>query len=130
MANEKVLFVDDERDFVDLLRARLEADNFRFTAAYDGEEALEKVKTDRPDIIILDVMMPKISGFDVCRRLKSDNNYKDIPIIILTAKFQPNDIKFSLDIGANAYIAKPFDPRALLDKMRDLLNKNKSPSPK
>jgi len=123
MANEKVLFVDDEVDFVDIVGTRLEANGFKVIPAYDGEEALEKVANDRPDVIILDIMMPKINGFDVCRRLKADKNYKDIPVIILTARFQPNDIKFSKDVGADAYITKPFDPRVLLEKLRELLQK-------
>lgn len=121
MASKKVLLVDDEVDFVDIVRTRLEANNFEVSVAYDGEEALEKVKEDRPDLIILDIMMPKINGFDVCRKLKTDQNYKDIPIIMLTAKFQANDIKFATAMGANAYITKPFEPQALLEEMRALL---------
>jgi len=127
MANEKVLFVDDEADFVDMVRTRLESNGFKVITAYDGEEALEKVKLDRPDIIVLDIMMPKINGFDVCRRLKADKSYMDIPIVILTARFQPNDIKFSKDVGADAYITKPFEPQALMDKLRELVRKNKNP---
>lgn len=123
MPAKKVLVVDDEVDFVDVLRTRLEANNFKVTVAYDGEEGLEKVKETNPDIIVLDVMMPKINGFDVCRKLKTDNNYKDIPIVMLTAKFQPNDIRFGSAMGANAYITKPFEPQVLLDKMRELLQK-------
>lgn len=126
MAGKKVLLVDDEVDFVDLVRTRLEANNFEVKVAYDGEEVLDKVKEISPDIILLDMIMPKINGFDVCRKLKADQNYKDIPIIMLTAKFQANDIRFGTAMGANAYITKPFEPQALLDKMRELLQKNKS----
>ena len=130
MAVKKVLLVDDEIDFVDLISSRLESDGFRVKPAYDGEAALEKVETDRPDIIILDIIMPKINGFDVCRRLKADKKYKDIPVIMLTAKFQPSDIKFSLEVGADAYITKPFEPSVLLEKLRELLQKNRNPSKK
>lgn len=126
MAGKKVLFVDDEVDFVDIVRTRLEANNFEVTVAYDGEEALEKVKEVRPDIIVLDIVIPKINGFDVCRKLKSDPNYKDIPIIMLTARFQTNDIKFGEAVGSNAYITKPFEPQVLLNKMRELLQKDKT----
>lgn len=125
MAKKKVLVVDDETDFVDIVRVRLEANNFEVTVAYDGEEALEKVREERPDIIVLDIMMPKINGFDVCRKLKIDQNYKDIPIIMLTAKFQASDIEFGAAVGADAYITKPFEPQVLLGKMRELLQKNK-----
>lgn len=125
MASKKVLLVDDEIDFVDVLRTRLEANNFEVFVAYDGEEGLEKVKEVKPDIIILDIMMPKISGFDVCRKIKLDQNYKDIPIIMLTAKFQANDIRFGAAMGASAYITKPFEPQVLLEKMRELLSVKK-----
>lgn len=125
MAKKKVLLVDDEIDFVEVLSTRLEANDFEVLPAYDGEEALEKVKEAKPDIIILDIMMPKINGFDVCRKLKLDQNYKDIPIIMLTAKFQTSDIKFGTAMGADAYITKPFEPQILLDKMHKLLQEDK-----
>ena len=123
MDNKKVLLVDDELDFVDVLRERLEAHNYNVIPAYDGEEALEKVKEEKPDLIILDIILPKISGFDVCRKLKIDEKYKKIPIIMLTAKFQTNDIKFGMAMGADSYITKPFEPQALLKGMAELLNK-------
>lgn len=123
MAGNKILLVDDEVNFVDVVRTRLEGNKYQVITAYDGEEALERVKEDRPDLIILDIMMPKISGFDVCRKLKIDPNYKDIPIIMLTAKFQANDKNFCIAMGADAYITKPFESQALLDKIRELLKK-------
>ena len=126
MADKKrVLLVDDEVDFVDVLSERLEANDFEVVPAYDGEEALEKAKEIRPDIIILDILIPKINGFEVCRKLKADPNCKDIPIIMLTAMFHPNDMKFGEAMGANAYMTKPFEPQVLLEKMRELLPKNK-----
>lgn len=125
MAGKKVLLVDDEEDFVDIVRTRLESNGFEVAVAYDGEEALEKVKEEKPDIIILDIVIPKVNGFDVCRKLKNDQAYKGIPIIMLTAKFQANDIKFGEAVGANAYITKPFEPQILVDKMYELLKKNK-----
>lgn len=123
MAKKRVLLVDDERDFVEVLRTRLESNNFEVLPAYDGEEGLERAERENPDIIILDIMLPKISGFDVCRKLKVDENFKNIPIIMLTAKFQPNDIKFGMAMGADAYITKPFEPQVLVEKMRELLKK-------
>ena len=121
MAAKKVLLVDDEVDFVDVVRTRLEANNFEVVTAYDGEEALEKVKEQIPDIIILDVIMPKISGFDVCRKLKSDQSYKEIPIIMLTAKFQPSDIEFGKELGAETYLTKPVKLDELSEKINELL---------
>ena len=124
MAKKKrILLVDDEVDFVEVLKVRLEDSNYETIVAYDGEEALEKAERESPDLIILDIMMPKISGFDVCRKLKVDEKLKNIPIIMLTAKFQSNDMKFGMAIGADAYITKPFEPRVLIEKMRELLNK-------
>ena len=127
MAKKKrILLVDDEVDFVEVLRVRLEDSNYEVIVAYDGEEGLERAERDQPDLIILDVILPKISGFDVCRKLKIDENFKNIPIIMLTAKFQANDAKFGMAMGADAYITKPFEPRVLLEKMRELLDKKKS----
>lgn len=123
MVKKKVLLVDDEADFIDVLRTHLESYDYQVIPAYDGEEALEKVASEEPDLIILDIMLPKINGFDVCRKLKTDQNYKDIPIIMLTAKFQANDINFGKAMGAEAYITKPFEPQVLLDKMRELMKK-------
>jgi DNA-binding response OmpR family regulator len=125
MAGKKVLLVDDESDFVELVKERLESNGFKVVPAYDGKEALEKVDTENPDIIILDIMMPEMDGFDVCLRLKTDEAHKRIPVIMLTAKFQASDIRFAQAIGADAYITKPFEPDALLDKMRELLGKKK-----
>jgi DNA-binding response OmpR family regulator len=120
--NIKVLLVDDDRDFVEATKMVLDT-KYDVISAYNGDEGLKKARQENPDLIILDVMMPKISGFDVCRKLKVDPVYKDIPIIMLTAKFQPNDIDFGKSLGAEAYITKPFEPQVLLEKMRELLKK-------
>ncbi len=125
MADKKILLVDDETDFVDVVRTRLEANKYQVTPAYDGEEALAKVREERPDLIILDIVLPKINGFDVCRKLKIDNKYKDIPIILLTAKFQKSDIEFGKAMGAEAYIVKPFEPEMLIKKIKELLKNKK-----
>ncbi len=124
MADKKrILLVDDEVDFIEVLRIRLEDNNYEVIVAYDGEEGLERAEKEEPDLIILDIMLPKISGFDVCRKLKIDENFKNIPIVMLSAKFQANDIKFGMAMGADAYITKPFEPQVLIEKMRELLSK-------
>lgn len=125
MAKEKILLVDDEIDFVEMTKVRLEANKYRVVPAYDGEEALEKVKTEKPDLIILDIMIPKIDGFNVCRKLKISEEYKDIPVIVLSAKFQPVDLRFGKAVGADAYLTKPLDSDMLLDKMKELLKNRK-----
>ncbi|MCX5668252.1 MAG: response regulator [Candidatus Omnitrophica bacterium] len=127
MAKNRILLVDDEPDFVEILRVILENSNYEVTVAYDGEEGLERAKKDKPDLIILDINLPKIRGFDVCRKLKVDKNFKNIPIIMLSAAFQPNDIKFGEAMGADAYITKESESQALLEKVRELLDK-KEPS--
>jgi len=124
---KKILLVDDEIDFVEVLRVRLEDNNYEVLVAYDGEEGLERAERDGPDLIILDIMLPKISGFDVCLKLKINKNFKNIPIIMLSAKFQPNDIKFGVAMGADAYITKPFEPQVLIDKVHELLGEKRSP---
>lgn len=122
MEKKKILLIDDEVDFAEVLRVRLEDNNYDVIVAYNGEEGLEEAEKERPDLIILDIVLPKISGFDVCRKLKINENFKDIPIIMLSAKFQANDINFGMAMGADAYITKPFEPRVLIKKMRELLD--------
>lgn len=127
MAKKKrILLVDDEVDFVEVLRVRLENSNYEVIVAYDGEEGLERAEREEPDLIILDIMLPKISGFDVCRKLKIDENFKNIPIIMLSVKFQANDVNFSMAMGADAYVTKPFEHKILIEKIRELLDKKKS----
>lgn len=123
MEKKKILLVDDEVDFAEVLRVRLEDNGYEVIVAYNGEEGLERAEKEDPDLIILDIMLPKISGFDVCRKLKIDENFKQIPIIMFSAKFQSNDINFGMAMGADAYITKPFEPRVLIEKMRELLDK-------
>lgn len=124
MAKKKrILLVDDEADFVEVVRVRLEDNNYEVIVAYDGEEGMERAERESPDLIILDIMLPKISGFDVCRKLKIEENFKNIPIIMLSAKFQPNDIRFGMAMGADAYVTKPLEPKVLVDKIRELLDK-------
>lgn len=118
----KILVVDDEARLVAQLKDRLEYTNYEVLTAYDGEEALEKARQERPDLIILDLMMPKMSGSEVCRLLKSDEKYREIPIIILTALAQKGDEALARDAGADEYVAKPFEPEVLLRKVRKLLS--------
>ncbi len=120
----KVLFVDDEKLYIGLMQIRLESKGYEVITAYNGQEGLEKAKSENPDLIILDVMMPKLDGFEVCRLLKSDARYSEIPIIICTAKAQKVDLETSQKVKADAYITKPFDSVALLSKMDELFKKS------
>jgi len=125
MPKERVLVVDDEREFVDVISERLGAKGFDILRAFDGKEGIERAHADKPDLIILDISMPEMSGYDVCRKLKLDEAFKDIPIIILTAKFQPNDIKFGIGMGADAYLTKPLELEPLLQTVKALLKARK-----
>jgi len=106
---KKVLIVDDEPDIVESVRFGLEIEGFDCIEAHDGEEALLKAKHEEPDLILLDIMMPKLSGYKVCRLLKFDQRYKQIPIIMLTARAQKQDIEIGEESGADEYVTKPFD---------------------
>ncbi len=125
MPREKVLVVDDEREFVDVISERLGAKGFDILRAFDGKEGIERARADKPDLIILDIAMPEMNGYDVCRKLKLDEKLKDTPIIILTAKFQPNDISFGVGMGADAYLTKPLELEPLLQTVKALLKAKK-----
>ena len=118
---KKILIVDDEDDLRNMLKFRLEAMDYDVSEAVNGQEGLDRARSDRPDLIILDLMLPKIDGFKVCRMLKFDEKYKHIPIIMFTARAQEKDKQIGKEMGAEAYITKPFDPDILLDKIRELL---------
>lgn len=121
MEKKKILLVDDEKDLVEIIKIRLEHSGYEIVAAYDGQEALDKARNEKPDLIILDLMLPKINGYQVCSMLKLDRKYKDMPVIIFTARAQESDEKLALECGASAYITKPFDLQILLDKITELL---------
>ncbi len=122
MDKKRILMVEDETQLVEMVRLRLETNNYEILTAYDGMEALEKVKKERPDLIILDLMLPKIDGYKVCSLLKTDPKYNKIPIIILTARAQKEEIDLGKDLGADAYITKPFESEFLLEKIKELLS--------
>ncbi len=103
----------------------MEASNYQILAASDGEEALNKVREERPDLIILDIMLPKMDGFKVCRLFKFDPQYKDIPVIMLTVRAQKEDKLMGMETGADEYITKPFDTEELLAKVKEHLEMKK-----
>lgn len=117
----KILIVDDAIDTVELLRKRFHSEGYDTAEAYDGEEALKRVDEYSPDLIVLDVMMPKIDGYEVCRRLKTDENKKYVPILMLTAKGGIESKVKGLEIGADDYLAKPFDYKELSARVKSLL---------
>jgi len=125
MNKEKILVVDDEQDLLDFVKLRLEAHNYTVVTASDGVEALEIFKKEKPDLVLLDILMPKLDGFQVCQALKNDPLTADIPVIMLTAKDRVEDIKKAKHIGANGYLIKPFDAATLLFDIKEQLEKVK-----
>ncbi len=118
---KKILIVDDEQDIVETLQFILEAEGFECHSAYDGETGLNIAKEIKPDLIILDVMMPKINGYKISRLLKYDNKYKDIPIIMITARSQDEDKVIGEETGANEYITKPFEIDFVVSRVKSYL---------
>ncbi len=118
----KILIVDDNVDAVEFLEKRLRSEGYNTADAYDGEEGLKKVVEYNPDLIILDVMMPKLDGYEVCKRLKFDENTRYIPVLMLTAKSDVESKVKGLDIGADDYLPKPFDYKELSARVRSLLS--------
>lgn len=122
-AKKRILLVDDEPDLLSMVKLRLEANGYEVITASDGNTAYEKAKSETPDLIILDLMLPGIDGYQVCRLLKFDERYRSIPIIMLTALSQKEDKEWGQKVGADYYLTKPFEPNELLDKIKELLNR-------
>ena len=118
----RILLVDDEPSIVKLVGKRLEVEGYTVVVARDGQEALRMAHTDTPDLIILDLMLPKVNGYEVCTILKQDTRYRHIPIILFTAKAQAKDEQLGWECGANGYLRKPFKSQELLDQIRKLLH--------
>ncbi len=123
MAGETVLVVDDDPVIQRLLHDTFEMDGYAVLVAGDGVEGLERAQADHPDLVVLDVMMPKMDGLEVARRLKADPGTASIPILLLSAKAQEVDLRAGSDTGADDYVTKPFDPLDLLDRVEALIAK-------
>lgn len=119
---KKILIVDDEPNLMVLLESRLKIQGYEVMMASDGQAGLETAKRCKPDLIILDLMLPKMDGYKVCGLLKNDTRYAKIPIILFTARIQESDRQMAKELGADAYVTKPFDPKILLAKIEELLS--------
>ena len=118
---KKILIVDDEADIIEILQFMLETSGYECVTAMDGEEGLKLAREINPDLIILDVMMPKINGYKICRLLKFDNKYKDIPIFMLTARSQDEDKLIGEETGADEYITKPFNVDEVVSTVKEYI---------
>ena len=116
-----VLVVDDDPVIQKLLKVNFEMEGYRVVSAADGAEGLEQAREENPDIIILDIMMPRMNGLEALVALKGDATTRGIPVILLSAKAQAGDVQAGLDRGADAYVTKPFDPLELLDRVGELV---------
>jgi two-component system, OmpR family, alkaline phosphatase synthesis response regulator PhoP len=125
MAKEKILVVDDEEDILELVRFNLAREGYRVETSADGERALEAARSTRPDLIVLDLMLPGMDGLEVARVLKQNPDTGRIPIVMLTAKGEDSDIVAGLELGAEDYITKPFSPRVLVARVRAVLRRRK-----
>jgi two-component system, OmpR family, alkaline phosphatase synthesis response regulator PhoP len=123
MEKKKILVVDDEVDLVKTIQFSLELGGYKVLVSYNGEDALTQARKENPDLILLDIMLPKLDGYKVCRLLKFDEQYKHIPILMMTAKTQEKDKLMGKETGANEYITKPFDIEELMGKIKAYLNK-------
>ncbi|MER3399539.1 MAG: two-component system response regulator [Thermoflexus sp.] len=123
----KILIAEDERDIRELVVFTLEFGGFEVIAATNGQEAVELARQHRPDLILLDVRMPKMSGYEACRLLKAQEETRTIPVVFLSAKGQEAEIREGLAAGANAYILKPFAPDELIQQIRALLDRHAAP---
>lgn len=118
---KKVLIAEDEPDLLQIVSVRIELGGYDVLKAEDGEEALQKIKDEKPDLVLLDMMLPKIDGFEICRMVKFDEATKAIPIIVLSALSEQKDREKAIECGADAYFIKPFDLALLVTKIKSYL---------
>src|SRR5476649_1984964 len=118
MAKKKILVVEDDPDISELITYNLERQGYEIACLYDGSHAVDFVHKRKPDLIILDLMLPEVDGIEICRTLKSDSTTKSIPIVMLTAKSEEADVVVGLQMGADDYIPKPFSPKVLVARIK------------
>ena len=123
MPEKRILIVDDEPDLLETIQVTLETAGYECLVAYDGFRGLDRARNEKPDLIVLDVMLPGLNGYKICRLLKFDEQYKRIPIIMLTAEAQEKDRLIAEETGADYYMTKPFEPDKLIAKVAELLEK-------
>ncbi|MDG5813679.1 response regulator transcription factor [Chitinispirillales bacterium ANBcel5] len=123
MTSKKILIIEDDEDIIELVSYNLAREGYDVVAAVSGEEGLEKIKREQPNLVLLDLMLPGIDGFEVCRSIRTKAVQTNIPIIMLTAKGENADIVTGLELGADDYIIKPFSPRVLLARIKNILRR-------
>lgn len=122
----RILVADNDEDILTLVAFRLERQGYEVLVARDGAEALERARQELPDLCVLDVMMPKLTGYDVTRELRADPRTQDVPVILLTARVQEADVRSGFDAGADDYVRKPFSPQELRERVAAALEKRRA----
>lgn len=125
MKKGKILVVDDEINITQILEFSIGSEGYEVITAQNGEEAIDRARREQPDLIVLDIMMPKIDGYEACRILKANPLTKNIPVVLLTAKGRDIDKRLGYEVGATDYIIKPFSPNKLVDRIQELLSISK-----
>jgi phosphate regulon transcriptional regulator PhoB len=125
---KRVLIIEDDKDIVELVRYNLANEGFQVNAAFDGSSGLNSLKKSPPDILLLDLMLPKLSGLDICREVRRDDSLNRLPILMLTARGEEADRVVGLEMGADDYVTKPFSPRELLARVKALLRRAEPPA--
>lgn len=126
MGKRKILIIEDDRDIVEMLDYNLKEEGYETVSAFNGEQGIELAQKERPDLIILDIMLPIMDGFEVCRTIRNNDGMAHIPIIILSAKSRETDKVVGLELGADDYVTKPFSPRELIARMRAILRRRRA----
>jgi len=128
MAKEHILVVEDEEDILELLKYNLSKEGYNVTCACSGEEGLRLAKSKRPGMVLLDLMLPGMDGLEVCKQLKSDPETRNLPVVMLTAKGEETDVVTGIELGADDYVTKPFSPRVLIARLRNIFRRRVSPN--
>jgi DNA-binding response OmpR family regulator len=127
MQKPKILLIEDEEDIAALIKLQAEISGYKLHVEIDGLNGFRAVEAEKPDLVILDIMLPGQSGLDVCRKIKTNAELKDIPVIIISAKSEELDVVLGLELGADDYVAKPFSPKVLFSRVRAVLRRGKEP---
>jgi len=120
---ERIVVIEDEADILEVLQYNLTREGYRVASSRDGEEGLQRVRDENPDLVLLDLMLPGLDGIEICRRLKADPTTSAIPIVMVTAKGEESDVVLGLQMGADDYVAKPFSPRELMARIKAVLRR-------
>lgn len=127
MAKQKILLIEDEQDIADLIKLQVEMAGYRIVVEEDGLNGLVAVEKEKPDLIILDIMLPGLSGLDVCRKIKNNPKTNNIPVIMISARSEELDVVLGLELGADDYVCKPFSVKVLLSRIRAVLRRGTEP---